>query len=357
MVKKRSIAYFLWLVGGWFGLHHFYLGRDRHAFVWWCTLGGFFGLGWLRDLFCIGRYVDTANDEPSYVEYYTELLRKGRYPSFSISRFAGQLFVSAFFGLLATSAVPNDVADVFPILRPLLAPFAVALGVHLVGNIGREEGSLKNALIGAYIPGILLYADPNNIVYLSICSAVYFRKSVAYRRTPERWKTEDICERIVILGLAGALVCTAWGCAIYYNMSVTTAEGETIYVKDALTHFFESPAWKDFKEVIGQIWKLIQERGWKEAYNEFVEALDPEGEAAAHKTLELEEGASQEEITQRYRKLVRKWHPDKHKGEKKEEASIRFMEIQEAYERLSTINARRASHRKEHSFEDEPRRY
>lgn len=40
--KSIIIAYVLWLFGGLFGLHHIYLRRDRHAFVWWCTLGSIF---------------------------------------------------------------------------------------------------------------------------------------------------------------------------------------------------------------------------------------------------------------------------------------------------------------------------
>ena len=38
---------------------------------------------------------------------------------------------------------------------------------------------------------------------------------------------------------SGSLIWIAWGSALYYNMSVTTADGETIRVKDALNHFFE----------------------------------------------------------------------------------------------------------------------
>lgn len=61
---KKSViwAYVLWLFSGIFGVHHFYLRRDRHAFVWWTTLGGF-GVGWLFEIFRIPRYVRDANDE------------------------------------------------------------------------------------------------------------------------------------------------------------------------------------------------------------------------------------------------------------------------------------------------------
>lgn len=60
--KSVILAYVLWLFGGIFGVHHFYLRRDRHAFVWWTTLGGF-GVGWLFEVFRIPRYVRDANEE------------------------------------------------------------------------------------------------------------------------------------------------------------------------------------------------------------------------------------------------------------------------------------------------------
>lgn len=65
--KSIFLAYIFWLFGGPFGVHHFYLRRDRHAFVWWTTLGGF-GIGWLGEVFRIPRYVRDANEDPKYVE-------------------------------------------------------------------------------------------------------------------------------------------------------------------------------------------------------------------------------------------------------------------------------------------------
>ena len=55
--KSVVFTYFLWFFFGWFGLHHFYLGRDRHAFTWWSTFGGMFLLGWVRDAWRIPTYV------------------------------------------------------------------------------------------------------------------------------------------------------------------------------------------------------------------------------------------------------------------------------------------------------------
>jgi DnaJ family protein C protein 22 len=77
-------------------------------------------------------------------------------------------------------------------------------------------------------------------------------------------------------------------------------------------------------------------------YDDFVKAFDPTGEQNALKVLNLTQSATQEEIKKSYKKLAREWHPDKYRGDK-ETAQSRFMEIQEAYEILSTIKAKRAS--------------
>lgn len=67
--SQKSViwTYILWLFGGIFGVHHFYLRRDRHAFVWWTTLGGF-GIGWLGEIFRIPRYVRDSNENPRHMQ-------------------------------------------------------------------------------------------------------------------------------------------------------------------------------------------------------------------------------------------------------------------------------------------------
>lgn len=65
--KSTILAYVFWLFGGIFGVHHFYLRRDRHAFVWWTTLGGF-GIGWFGEIFRIPRYVRDSNEDPKHMQ-------------------------------------------------------------------------------------------------------------------------------------------------------------------------------------------------------------------------------------------------------------------------------------------------
>jgi TM2 domain-containing membrane protein YozV len=64
--KKGYIMAYLWYAcGGLFGTHHFYLGRDNQAHLWYCTGGGFL-VGFAIDVFKIPRYVREANGERSY---------------------------------------------------------------------------------------------------------------------------------------------------------------------------------------------------------------------------------------------------------------------------------------------------
>jgi DnaJ family protein C protein 22 len=73
--KSMVLTYLLWLVGGFLGLHHFYLGRDIQGFLWWCTVGGYFGFGWLGDLFYIPQYVKDANNDSDYLARLSHKMR------------------------------------------------------------------------------------------------------------------------------------------------------------------------------------------------------------------------------------------------------------------------------------------
>lgn len=77
-LKSKFWAYVFWLFGGWFGAHHIYLERDEHAFVWLSTFGGYFGIGWFRDLWRIPTYVADANDQHEYIEWWKFQMRTNR---------------------------------------------------------------------------------------------------------------------------------------------------------------------------------------------------------------------------------------------------------------------------------------
>ncbi|MSR62887.1 MAG: J domain-containing protein [Planctomycetes bacterium] len=60
-----------------------------------------------------------------------------------------------------------------------------------------------------------------------------------------------------------------------------------------------------------------------------------------YEALGVARGASAEDIKKAYRKLALKWHPDRHKEEKRAEAEERFKHISEAYEVLSDPEKRK----------------
>jgi len=63
-MKSKTTAYLLWLFLGLFGGHKFYLGKTGIGILYLCTAGLFF-VGWIIDLFTLGRQVDKYNINPS----------------------------------------------------------------------------------------------------------------------------------------------------------------------------------------------------------------------------------------------------------------------------------------------------
>jgi TM2 domain-containing membrane protein YozV len=59
-MKSLLLTYVLWLIGGFFGLHKFYLGRPLMGMLYFCT-GGIFVVGWVVDFFTIPRQVRITN--------------------------------------------------------------------------------------------------------------------------------------------------------------------------------------------------------------------------------------------------------------------------------------------------------
>lgn len=116
----------LWLVFGWLGAHHFYLGRDRHAFVWLWTIGGCFGIGWLAEIVRLQSYVDLANCCGS--DYQRQLLgiKNNRKPEFSMKRFAGELIFGMLLGFLSATGVPLSLDLDWRIVAALSCVFVAA---------------------------------------------------------------------------------------------------------------------------------------------------------------------------------------------------------------------------------------
>ncbi|XP_032527622.1 dnaJ homolog subfamily C member 22 [Danaus plexippus] len=341
--KSVIVAYIFWLFGGIFGVHHFYLRRDKHAFVWWSTLGGF-GIGWLGEIFRIPRYVRDANEDPQHIQALVKRMKHNKKPPFSMNRFTGMLMVSYSWGQMMMLAVPPE--EIWGInFRYLnfLVPFVVALGVWTVGNIGRECGSFLWPVLGAYVAYPLRYYIYDESFWFTIMvlvSALAFDTfSKQWRRTP--YKRTHFVKRIIVLGVCASLYLSLWVGYLYFHGTITDSDGDEVPVYEALHHFFTSPWWLDVKQCIVDTYQFAQHHGWYEVWKQIIDLSDPKGEQNAYKVLGLGPDASQQEITTKWRQLSRENHPDKAKPELKKEAQERFMDIQKAYELLSSRKHRR----------------
>ncbi|XP_064598407.1 dnaJ homolog subfamily C member 22-like [Liolophura sinensis] len=224
--KDVGIAYFLWLIGGAFGLHHLYLGRDRQAFVWWATWGGFFGIGWLRDIFNIPYYVSLANQSYDTVELAKNEERFRVRPQWSTARFCGEIMFGFRLGYVLQYAIPVELLygnSVLSDILLLIGPFGTAIGVHVVANIGREQCSWHYPVLGAYIAAPLIYLSPTNLLFCGITSAV------AASGIGSRWRPigqlgvrrkKHVCKRLPYLTVCGLAYLSLWGSMIYFNATM-----------------------------------------------------------------------------------------------------------------------------------------
>ncbi|CAH4038548.1 dnaJ homolog subfamily C member 22 [Pieris brassicae] len=343
---RKSVfwAYVFWLFGGIFGLHHFYLRRDRHAFIWWSSLGGF-GVGWLGEVFRIPRYVRDANEDPQSIQDLIGRMRQYRKPPFSMNRFTGMLMVGYSWGQMMMLAIPPE--EFWGInwkFFNCLVPIVVALGVWTVGNIGREQGGLKWPLIAAlatYPVRYYIYDDTVWFTIMIVAAALAFDTfSKEWRRTPH--KKTHFAKRVAILSLCAGLYISLWCGYLYFHGTITDSDGDEIPIYEALHHFYTSPWWLDLKQSLLDTYQYAQHHGWYEVWKQIIDLSDPHGEQNAYKVLGLGFDASQQEITSTWRKLSRENHPDKVKDDKlRRAAQERFMEIQEAYEILSNSKHRR----------------
>ncbi|KAI1291904.1 DnaJ -like protein subfamily C member 22 [Halotydeus destructor] len=344
--KKKSLwmTYLCWLIGGWWGLHHFYLERDRHAFITWMSIGCYFGAGLFRDLWRIPVYVRDANKDPELQEDFKYLMKKCSKPTASLARHCGTIIIADILGYLFIGAIPTDLLPEYSLkyICAIVAPLGVALGVHLVGNAGRSKGSIKWAAIGAYLTAPLYYLTTNSVFWTSMCSTFLFNHmGKKWRKSAPKAKT-SIRRRLAVLSLCGLLYITLWTSWLYFNCSIVDQNDEEIKCRDAAKNFMNSPVWKDVTGVMRDLYNYALHHGWRGIWTEIVNAFDPQGETNAMRVLNLPPEATQEQITATYKKLARQWHPDRHKTEEaKKQAQETFIQIQQAYETLSRIKHKR----------------
>lgn len=152
----------------------------------------------------------------------------------------------------------------------------------MVANEKPCRASFYWPLVGALCGIPWLIYDSGSIHYSSILAAIFVNwKGVQWN--PEVGNNRPFCRRFLCLVFCCLLYSTMWGVAIYQTASITTKDGEEIPLREAIPNFFNSPAWAEMKESLKQLYKFYQVHGFERLWEEFVEKLDPAGEAHAYK--------------------------------------------------------------------------
>ena len=264
------------------------------------------------------------------------------------------------FGQLAMMFLPDpeDIGGVNLLLvSDLLAPAASALGVTLVGNIGKERGSIWWPLLGCYL--VTPFHLYGNITYtfVTIAGIIFFHVFAKQWRRQIR-EPHPVCTRFLIITLCFGLYVSLWGSYAYFNLKITTKDGDRIKFRDAVGNFINSPAFQEFQNNLKFLIRHLFEHGFWSTFEQLIESLDPLGEKHALKVLGLKRGVGQDEIRAKYRELSKTWHPDRYTNEEEKiEAHEKFVSIQQAYERLSSIKRRRKSRNKMDQTEEDRTEY
>ena len=358
--KSLILAYLLLLVSPPLGLHHLYLGRDEHAFLHLMSLGGVFGIGCVRDMLCLPRYVGYANEAPKYLgALRAEQLRYPFKPRRGVQRCLAMLGFGLWFAFLASCLPPPTDEVPWPeevawFLDGALQAVGCSVAVYVVGILPALDGSfavtLRSALGAALLARVVGFSWA---LWPTLGAFRGFGASMVHVEpgsTVQRRVRVSLSRRAVVFATA---VGVGWGCVgfgLYQNGAVTTVTPDggvhKVRFKDAVHHVLRSPFVRNMPSFIYGLATEGFSIGWEQAFRKVYNSLDLAGEAHACEVLGLSAGCleSFSEVKRAYRGLALEYHPDKHAGAsdaKRDEVATKFREVQEAYEHLQSLQTQK----------------
>ncbi|KAL4217363.1 TM2 domain [Mactra antiquata] len=338
-----TLTYILWLFGGIFGLHHLYLNRPQHCFIWTVTWGGMF-VGWLGEVALIKHYVDEANESKDFLEKMKVVKIHNPTPGFSIASLGSQFLIGHPLGNLLINAVPQYYtveAWYGPYLSHVLGATGAAIGVYLASNIGPKETPLFKSLLAAIatLPtALFLYNRRNIYIVLCIIVASYVSSLDAKWVTKKKPKNLIGYLKMTSLVLCGVLVyCSLWTSNMYYNTRVNTLNGTKIPLREAVYNFMQTQPWDATRDAMYDMLPCLKMYSMEICQQQFLstvtELSDPHRDIWAISVLGFDKYPTQKQINSHCRKLSSKFHPDRFtraNATEKENAEKKFLEIQKA---------------------------
>ena len=86
-----------------------------------------------------------------------------------------------------------------------------------------------------------------------------------------------------MLFLAGGIYSSLWGSYLYFNLKIVTKDGDEIRFRDAAGNFINSPAFKQFRANVADLFAHMRDEGFLSAWEKLIMSLDPLGETHALK--------------------------------------------------------------------------
>eukprot|EP01063_Lacrimia_lanifica_P024473 TRINITY_DN32376_c0_g1_i1.p1 TRINITY_DN32376_c0_g1~~TRINITY_DN32376_c0_g1_i1.p1 ORF type:complete len:358 (+),score=153.53 TRINITY_DN32376_c0_g1_i1:55-1074(+) len=332
--KSVVVAYLLWLVGGIFGLHLWYLEREAQAAMYQTTFGCF-GLGWLLDFFYLPGYVQEANKYAPGSEYLAKAAKynwggKDLDRGFGVASFFGFHVLASWYGGLMWWVDPVDFPYIGTFVGILMATCALNCGRKTFG----APWSKLYVLVGVYY-GWNAYVA---LVSGTIKSAWMVRQALGCFQSLLSVSQYTRPEKEPSVGRSGStgsrvgkfFLVVAWIVAVTANVEVTDQAGE----KHSLLGAFSVGLDK-----VKIIWGNAEKMDWDERFKTFASAVRGD-EDVALEALNLKRGATPDEIRKAYRALSREFHPDRNP----DAPEGRMQEINQAYETLNRLHKIRGQH-------------
>jgi len=346
--KSLFLSYLLWLVGGYWGLHHLYLHRDSHAHLYSWSFGGF-GLGWIFDFFYLPSYVRDFNDEEPEKSWLSGEKKRWKIPRVGWLEIPKMLSYMCWLGYLLSNVYESE--NIPALLKHALynvgasialywcvtsnphrvISFSTILSTCIATDLLLLLGNAVSPMFDGKSPDLRIPHTTifNAAIWILVSALVVIGRHSQWATT-SRSSERSCCFRFLRFLFWIALFWVVLGSLAVNNIEFATPEQPNIKLK--LKDHLRRPENAEFFK-----WE-----SWRMFWGHFFEHLNSQmfAEGAALRTLGLDSDATPEEIKWAYRKLALKYHPDKQSPDQREAAREKFIEIQQAYELL---NAKRGS--------------
>jgi DnaJ family protein C protein 22 len=258
MSKTLHIAYICWLIGGLFGLHHAYLRKDKHALIYFSTLGGFL-ICWLVDVFRIPSYVREANRDDYYTAKLESTKNQLKAPSFHGFRFFGSILVGVFYSFIIKYTLSTE-HIFFIVLFKIISACIIALLIYLVGTEEPMQCEFKWPLLGSLV-GVLL-PESLSIYGCPILSALFLNWNVFWSDEISLAKQQDrkLFKRLAIFSIYSFVLVLLISLFVWNNTTIEM-NGKKVNLKDAVYEFWNSKEMEKTCEILRIAWNFYRAHG------------------------------------------------------------------------------------------------